>query len=321
MSLAINGGTFTGAVGNGSTPRGGASSVQGASTLAITDGLFEGIVYGGAASFGGTVTNATVASTEVNISGGTFNGKVFGGNVGQTGAKATNTVLTGNSSLTIDGSTANIYFNENVFGGSMGAGIVGGDVTVTFKGNGNHLHFDSDSFVSGDSEYAYGITSYVAGAKTLVFDGFTNSFSANIQGPAFETVTIKNGSQVNVRGGATNQDFSFVNTWNFELKDANAVMITDDPVSSGKAKNSFYGSTINLTFADGAETVVAGTDWTVYKGKEATLNYWNELGSLTIGGEAAMQGTLDSSEFLAWSTTEYQVYVDSNYDIRLAKLA
>ena len=321
MSLAIDGGTFTGAVGNGSTPRGGASSRQGASTLAISDGLFQGIVYGGAASFGGTTTNATVASTTVTISGGTFNGKVFGGNVGQTGAKAANTVLTGTSNLTIDGSTANIYFNENVFGGSMGEGIVGGNVTVTFKGNGNHLHFDNDSFLSGDSEYAYGVVSYVQGAKTLVFDGFTNSFSANIQGPAFETVTIKNGSQVNVRGGATNQDFSFVSTWNFELSSAEAVMITDDPVSSGKAKNSFYGATINLTFADGAETVVAGTDWTVYKGKEATLNYWNELGSLTIGGEAATSGTLAGNDFLAWSTDEYQVYVDGNYDIRLAKLA
>jgi hypothetical protein len=191
---------------------------------------------------------------------------------------------------------------------------------VTFKGNGNHLHFDTDSFLSGDSEYAYGVVSYV-GTKTLVFDGFTNSFSANIQGPAFNTVTVKNGSQVNVRGGAVNQDFSFVSTWNFELSSAEAVMITDDPVSSGNAKNSFYGATINLTFADGAETVVAGTDWTVYKGKEATLNYWNELGSLTIGGEAATSGTLAGSDFLAWSTDDYRVYVDGNYDVRLAKLA
>jgi hypothetical protein len=131
-------------------------------------------------------------------------------------------------------------------------------------------------------------------------------------------VTIRNGSAVNVCGGSANQDFGFVSTWNFELGDANAVMITDDEDATN-VKNSFYGAAINLTFATGAETVVAGTDWTVYQGQEATLNYWNELGSLTIGGVAAT-GTMDG-DFMAWSTNDYKVYVDSNYDIRLARLA
>jgi hypothetical protein len=64
---------------------------------------------------------------------------------------------------------------------------------------------------------------------------------------------------------------------------------------------------------------VAGTDWTVYRGQAATLDYWNDLRSVTIGGEAAT-GTMDGN-FMAWSTDDYRVYVDGNYDIRLARLA
>jgi hypothetical protein len=313
MSLEISGGTFNGAVGNGSTPRAGASSVQGASTLDITDGLFQGLVYGGAASFGG---DATVASTTVSISGGTFNCNVYGGNVGSTGAKAASTRVTGDANLTIDSSSANVYLNGSVFGGSMGTGNIGGNVTVTFKGDGSKLHFDSDSFVSGASEYAYGTIDYVERTKTLVFDNFTGGFTANIQGPAFETVTIKNASSVNVRSGSVNQDFGFVSAWNFELANASAVMITDEN-SATKAKNSFYGDTINITFADGAS--VGDTDWTVYKGKEATITDWNDLGAMTIDGVAAT-GAMDG-DYMAWQTDDYKVYIDSNYDIRLAKLA
>ncbi|MBP1583265.1 MAG: hypothetical protein J6866_04850, partial [Victivallales bacterium] len=229
---------------------------------------------------------------------------------------AASTDLRGNASLTIDSSASDIYFNGNVFGGSMGTGNVGGNVTVTFKGDGSRLHFGSSNFVSGASEYAYGAIDYVEGTRTLVFDGFTGTFNANIQGPAFETVTIKNGSAVNVCGGSVNQDFGFVSTWNFELGDSNAVMTTDD-VSATNVKSSFYGATINLTFADGAS--VGDTDWTVYQGQESTLNYWNELGTLTIGGVAATSAM--DGDFMAWSTTDYKVYIDSNYDIRLAKLA
>ena len=325
MELDINGGTFTGAVGNGSTPRDGASSTQGASTLNISGGVFQGIVYGGAASFGTATTNATVASTTVTISGGTFNGKVFGGNVGQTGAKAANTSLTGTANLTIDSSEANIYFNNNVFGGSMGAGRVGGKVTVTFTGDGSNLHFGASSFVSGDSEYAYGVTSYV-GSKELVFDNFSggSGFAGNIQGPAFDTVTIKNGAQLRCRYAGTNQDFSFVSTWNFELASASAVMTTDEN-NSGLVKNSFYGDTINITFADGAADVVAGTDWTVYQGKEATISDWNSLSAVTIDGvdaTGAMEG-----DYMVWSTNDYKVYIDNvssgnrRYDICLAARA
>jgi hypothetical protein len=93
-------------------------------------------------------------------------------------------------------------------------------------------------------------------------------------------------------------------------------MITDDEDATN-VKNSFYGDTINLTFASGAS--VGNTDWTIYQGSEDTLANWNNLGGLTIGGVAAT-GTMDG-DFMAWSTTEYKVYVDSNYDIRLANLA
>ena len=318
MSLAISGGTFTGAVGNGSTPRGGASSTQGASTLAIAGGLFQGAVYGGAASFGDSGTNVTVASTSVSISGGTFSGKVFGGNVGQTGAKAANTVVSYNIDLTVDSSAKDIYFNGNLTGGSMGAGQIGGNVTVTFKGDGGKLHFGSSSFVSGDSEYAYSITSYVVGAKTLVFDGFTGAFTGNLQGPAFDAVAVRNGTAVNVGGASVNQDFSFASTWNFELKDANAVMVTDGS-GSANVRNSFWSDTLNLTFAADAETVVAGTVWTVYAGQESTVRDWNELAAVTIAGQNAT-GAMEG-DYKAWTAGEYKVYLDGNYDIRLAKLA
>jgi hypothetical protein len=316
MSLEINGGTFSGAVGNGSTPRANASSVQDASTLAITDGLFEGQVYGGAASFGG---NASVASTTVSISGGTFNGNIYGGNVGQTGAKAANTRVTGAVNLTIDSSAANVYLNGNVYGASMGTGPVGGDVNLTFTGDGTRLHFGTASFVSGASEYAYSRTDYVEGAKNLIFDDFSGSFTGNFQGPAFDTVTLKNGSSVNFRSAQANQDFELVSTWNFELSNASAVMITDDN-SATTVKNNFIKDTINVTFADDADAF-GETDWTVFKGTEATLKNWNKLAGVTIDGVAATKGTSEGSSYKVWTTDDYKVYVDSNYDIRLAKLA
>jgi len=313
MSLEISGGTFSGAVGNGSTPRSGASSTQGASTLEITDGLFEGIVYGGGASFGG---DATVASTTVSISGGTFNGKVYGGNVGSTGANASLTNLSYDANLTIDSSASDIYFNGNVYGGSMGTSVVGGDVNMTLTGDGSKLHFGADSFLSGASEYAYDDISYVEGTKALVFDAFTGDFNGNIQGPSFDTVTFKNGSQVNFCNAGVRQNVELVSTWNFELSDASAVMITDD-ASTTNVKNNFRGDTINITFADGA--VVEGTDWTVYQGTANTILGWNKLGGVTIDGVAAKSAKEGS--YMAWTTEDYKVYMDENQDIRLAKLA
>ena len=200
----------------------------------------------------------------------------------------------------------------------MGAGTIGGDVTVTFTGDGGNLHFGENSFVSGDSEYAYGKTSYVEGCKTLVFDDFSGVFSGNLQGNAFDTVSFGNGAQVNFQGAGVSQDFHYVTTWNFELCNANAVMITDGD-GAGNVKNNFFKDTINIAFADDAEAMEVGADWTVYQGQKSTITNWNRVAAVTIDGITA-SGAKEGA-YLAWSTDEYKVYVDANYDICLAKLA
>ena len=103
VSLTIEEGEFSGIVGNGGFVRAGQSSVQGDSYLEISGGTFNGVVYGGAFAYGtGTKASNIQAGTatvdgniSINITGGTFNADVIGGSI------ASNShIATANTSIT-----------------------------------------------------------------------------------------------------------------------------------------------------------------------------------------------------------------------------
>jgi len=212
----------------------------------------------------------------------------------------------------------------------MGQGQVG-STSLTFTGSGDNLHFGAGSFISGDSEYAYGATSYVNGEKSLNFANFTRNFSANVQGPAFDSVSVSGDSYVRFRAAQTNQDLSFVSTWNLNDIDGTAseglITFAHDPTigSYVDPKNSFYSDTINLSFESGA-TMADGDNWRLFTCTGTTIWDWNELGAINLqAGEDTIAFVQDGmqDDYEVWTATYedkiYQVAVNSsNYAISLS---
>jgi len=324
MRLEIVGGTFSGVVGNGSTPRKDCVTTQGVSVLDITDGVFEGVVAAGAMVFGtmskddtpvaleGTGGTATVSSSTITIKGGTFKDQVFGANAAQAATWGDNTFVTGDVLMTLDCSTADIYFEDNVYGGSMGKGTIGGDVTLVVTGSGGNLHFAEGSYISCESSVAWGTSVYVAGLKELIFDNFIGDFSANFKDPSFDIITVRNGSTVNMHGAGAYQQPESVRRWNLELDGPSPVITFVDPEVN--QNNNFHTAIINVSFA-GSARPTSGRDWTVFLGTSASTNNWNQLGGVTIDGVTA---TSDAEH--AWTAGNYRLYRDASYAIKLARI-
>ncbi len=217
--LTINGGDFSGIVGNGGFVRAGQTSLQGASSLTINGGTFNNYVYGGAFAYGTGSKSTTISAgmvdvdgdIEVTITGGTFHADVFGGSLASNSHIATaNTSVTGDIIVTLDASENEIVLNGNVIAGSLGKGAVDGDTIVFVKGLGSNLTFASDSWVTGTSEYGNSIHGYVSGVKVLAFNEFTGAFTANVGNGAFDRVTVALESEVTM----TNAELDMVSAWN-----------------------------------------------------------------------------------------------------------
>lgn len=204
VSTTISNGHFY-LAGNGSRLNSNATSSQGASSLTISGGTYDAFVYAGGFTTGGTVT---VASTALTITGGTFNNFVFGGCASNDSDNGNKTTVTGNVNVTIGATGDNtIKFNKSVFAGNLGAGAVGGNVTVTLKGDGDKIVWYAGAGLFGSNQNT--TTGTVTGTQTLVFDGFSNKLGAFLHN-TFSVVTMTS-SDVTFSNAALLAD---VNTWN-----------------------------------------------------------------------------------------------------------
>lgn len=252
VTLDINGGNYTKTVGNGSLVSSGITgqsitTTQGASTLKIADGVFDGMVYAGAYTNGNTaVVNSGIT---VEISGGTFNNYVVGGNLGKTTATAANAVLNGDISFTVDASGKAIHFAKGIVVGNRGAGALNGSTTLTFKGD-KAVTFGTGAYImGGNSLYSaadkttWGGTGNL-GDSMLVFENFSGSLAAGIN-ESFKTITV-NCSSVSLTGAEAT--LKLVDTWNFVIGENQGGMLA----FGTKGACDFAGDTLNLSFVDGA---------------------------------------------------------------------
>jgi len=180
ITTTISGGHYK-FVGNGTyalTKTVSTSVSQGASTLNIKGGIFEGYVYGGGYSRGDNNGVTVNGDCTLNITGGTFNNYVFGGCGADSSAGGNKTTINGSISVTIDGGTGNanvITFAKSVFAGSIGNGNYSGSTQVTVKGNLANIAWGTDAGLFGSNQWS---RTDMTKAKTLVFDNASGSFGA-----------------------------------------------------------------------------------------------------------------------------------------------
>lgn len=213
-----------------------------------------GTLAGAGVSFGGAYTlNGSVSTT---IEGGYVLGNVFGGvSVGSTGAVAIseNCTITGDVNVTIDCSVNKVTIGKSsntvtsIFVGSYAKGTVGGNATLTLKGDASKLKLASvaEGYVEfiGDSSLATNKKGYVTRSSALVFDGFScGTTSLNVQNIAgFDTIEFKNGSNVQIGFLDTLKD---VSTWKFDAADGQTLFT----VEAVDVTNDFANANIDITF-------------------------------------------------------------------------
>lgn len=186
INTTINGGTFTGFVGNGSQAVDGIVTAT-STSLTVNGGTFNSYVYAGMYSQSSTVTATVSGNTTLTINGGTFNGIVFGGSAASRNVYARTTYINGDINVTVNASSSAIVFNKHLFAGSQANGNVAGNTTITFTGSGNNLTFGSDAYVSGgcetDADYSNvsDVRKSVKGDRNLVFSNFSGDFGANLK--------------------------------------------------------------------------------------------------------------------------------------------
>ncbi|MBO4345520.1 MAG: hypothetical protein J5833_07180, partial [Victivallales bacterium] len=216
VSTTIRGGHFN-YTGNGTRTKTGNSSEQGASTLRIEGGTFDGPVYAGGFTMGGeAVVNG---STLLEISGGTFTKEIYGGCGANKAKLGSYALIDGSANTRIVAGEDAIRFCGGLFAGSYGAGtILGSDgvgTTLTFTGNGDVIEWDDDSNVYGCCQLSRGA---ITGSRELIFDAFSNSqcksFGTLDEKNGFDTVRAINGSDVTFSRPAL---LSSVASWNLEL--------------------------------------------------------------------------------------------------------
>ncbi len=140
---------------------------------------------------------ATVDSTSITIKNSVISGDVFCGGYAYNGG---NSVVTGDTRMTIDTSTTAVTVMGNIYGGGVnplhtqkgGSTVVKGGSNIVFTGLGENLTVGT---VSGDGT----IAGTVVGVRTLEFDNFSGEFSANLKN--FDAVVFSGSSNVTYGGG------------------------------------------------------------------------------------------------------------------------
>lgn len=293
IETTINCGEFLGAVGNGSEITSAVSDSlyeQGHSVLNINGGTFGSYVYAGAYGKGGRfngdegIVNARVDSTELNITGGEFNSYILAGCGALSSKRGALTEVANDAKLFMDaGGDNKIYINSNVYGGSMGKGVVRGDTVITLSGLGSNLIIAPKVYFSGSSEAGYGPSrsegeTYVLGERKLVFSGFTGEFTARMNN-GFDVMSFIDESTVDLTGASVN--LGSVSVWKFSLGDGTA-LAADACLEWYAGNNDFSGDTLAI------ETSWQGTGeaLTVFRGSENTMKGWENLALVTLNGTA-----------------------------------
>lgn len=294
ITLNISGGEFNSVVSGSGHVTSGYARRSGEINVSISGGTFHTTVAGGICLETNEVYDVvyTIGSINFEISGGTFEYHIYGGNVAAKAARSSQTFVDGDINLTIDASqnAVNIIDGCNIVAGSSGYGTVVGNVNVTIKGD--KLNFNG--ILSGGSEGAHyyigadgsrTCNSYVDGTRSVTFSGFNGNFDGRIV--VFENINFVDNSNVVF----TNTGLSLIDIsgWNFEFGSS----------VSGVGINDFTGDSMNLDLTGWDQL----SSWDVMDGTGSAFSGWNDLTSVTIGGQTASWDDNLSS----WCSSDYQL--------------
>ncbi len=210
----------------------------------ISGGEFNDRVYGGITvhvSANESCMAQLVGNINMTISGGDFNDRVYGGNLAGKYERGDKLTITGNISVALDVSSNSVSFAEHLVLGSSGTSAVHGNTKLTLTGLGSNLTFADNSVIVGGSGDSYYLVE--GGNRTPV------SFVEGTKEFAFNAFTGDLNAQIKIfdtMSFAGNSEVNFadsainldeISNWNFE---------SGSLITGAANAISFNGDTINL---------------------------------------------------------------------------
>lgn len=262
VTVNISGGVV-GQPGQQEAIRGGGGSyndVAGKVTINISgDSAVLGDVYAG-----GRVS--TVDSTEINISGGSIEGNVYGGGMYDDGVAT----VSGDTRVTISGGS----INGDVYAGGMND-QVGGNTSIVMVGNTATV---SGTLNGGSDNSAAAAPGSVGGSRSIDLGTGDAAYSGTVRLADFTQVNVNNGSTT-VESLAPAPDGTSV------LVASAGTLNVKNGVLSNLERLDVAGGTLNVDMQGSNETAVTGQSLTLADG--STINVTNaagDAGSISVFG-------------------------------------
>ena len=325
INITINGGTIGYNADNNASVFGGGygedTNVASGVNIIVNDNKnvnITGTVYGGSA-LGTVIGNISVSAVDDNDTGNiTMSGDVYCGSMGDSSISSTGSIY-GNCTLSLDGGT----YSGRVYGGNNANGSPNGVVTVNVGGDyntdienvfggGNEADSTASSVTVNIKEHSDVTNAYGGGNKASVSNTNVNLINGhvdNLFGGSNETGNITS-SHVTVTGGTADNIYGGNNL-------GGSTTTSNITVSGGNVTTIYGGNNLGGTTATSNITVSGGTVSNLYGGgNEATtgtsyiyLNNGNVTNTYGGGNKAGM--TVSTNISLAGSTCT-NIYGGSN---------
>ena len=328
LNLTIEKGNFTkNLLGGDNIKQGGVYKRKGDSNLTIKDGTFgndvaAGLVFNPNTDHMDDDAMITVENTNLTISGGVFNGFVYGGNYAINKGVSGSLTVKGDSTVTLIAGENDITFNKSLYVGSYGYGKVKGKTELVITGAGTITVVGkiwggcSGDFISEGINNAYISPSMgdYNEKRNLTFTGFNGSIVCdNIT--AFSNVNVLN-KEIEIDDEpavATTYatlngtvDLSNVSNWTFDFGSTLSGSFKNDFSKNAQPEEKngnriYHGDTLTLNLADANWADEEYADgWTLF---DNTINFsgFDGFESVSDGADLTFEKAYDEEDaFLGW---------------------
>ena len=247
----------------------------------ISGGEFNDRVYGGITVH--TTANAgcmaqLVGNINMTISGGEFNDRVYGGNLAGKYERGDKLSITGNISVALDVSSNSVSFAEHLVLGSSGTSAVHGNTTLTITGLGSNLTFAENTIILGGSGDSYYLLEGNERIPVSFVEGTKefafNAFTGDLNAQIKIFDTMSFAGNSEVNFSDSAVNLDEISNWNFE---------SGSLITGAANEISFNGDTINLngSWEDGAAFELGNID------AFGDYNAWNDV-TVNYGGSAVV---------------------------------
>ena len=340
LNLTIENGNFTkNLLGGDNIKQGGVYRRKGDSNLTIKNGTFgndvaAGLVFNPTSDHMADDAMITVENTNLTISGGVFNGFVYGGNYAINKSVSNTLTVKGDSTVTLIAGNA-IEFKKSLFVGSYGYGKVKGNTELVITGKGT-ITVDgkiwggcSGDFVSEGINNAYISPSMgdYNQKRNLTFTGFDGTVACdNIR--AFSNVNVLN-KEVEIDDESAivttyatlsdKVDLSDVSNWTFDFGSTLSGAFKNDFSKNAQPKEVggekvYSGDTLALNN-------LADANWAAYKDGWVLFDFISDSAAATLGGIEEITSDIEGLAF-EWNKVDAWIATkgDDSYSLSIAKI-